>query len=707
MKRTRNSNRDTNTNHQNNTETLTQNHTNKWWKTSDSTSQDQSTPSSSSSSFYTWHEHKIPLDIYESSTTYYSNSNFITDFNILAKEYPDFSREYESLKHRQREHHTNALLLQKKGTMGHCVKKERIELMMSMKTTMDSMEHDERPATTPSSSSSGFATFVNHNFNASLTRSLLHCNHGGLKLPSLPSDKLCPPIPNRYNYVLWVRDLVFSSVQSDESTNEKRENIGLDIGVGASCIYPLLCAHTFNLERGWTFYGSDIDLESLNSSQINVNANLAFLNAKQIQIELLHVDSGIGPVQSAFNGIISSKNKKEEKKSVSSIAAGSSTSVERNKSIKLDFCMTNPPFFDSIETINERRSGDSRIRTNMTLNESYYEQGGEVGFIHQMIIDSIQIHQAQQQQTQPKKMICASCRWYTSYIGQKKSLLQILDLLFNKYHFNRGNIRVAQFVQGGSSSSKQHQQSQRRWGIAWTFEVPNIRSLAVKSTQDKCCSSFTVTNCGIMDTKDKYNKKNDDDDMDIDDENIDSDKNKVHIHKSIEEVYERIKEYCTYLQKQQHQQHRDGSNVESSSSSSTHHDSWKLFLYIKPKNKNNTSSATDNDVLVAEQATVTIVEDLSVQSTIPTSSLPVSVTELPKEGHFLVDITLTTTTGCNDSSPGAMSSLHSHSSAVNVDIESYCHTKRGSQIVQRINREIQGDMQRTNRKWRRKLKMIT
>jgi 23S rRNA A1618 N6-methylase RlmF len=103
-------------------------------------------------------------------------------------------------------------------------------------------------------------------FNKALTRCLLH-HHFNLKLPSLPEGRLVPPIPNRGNYVMWLRELISSSVcdlnkfsrnRIDDSTDinvegehqrdnqNQNENIstwqfqGIDIGTGVSAIYPLL-----------------------------------------------------------------------------------------------------------------------------------------------------------------------------------------------------------------------------------------------------------------------------------------------------------------------------------------------------------------------------------------------------------------------------------------------------------------------------------
>ena len=70
----------------------------------------------------------------------------------------------------------------------------------------------------------------------------------------LPDDRLCPPIPVRYNYIAWLQDLVDStSDKYEDSYDAKRPVVGIDIGVGASCIFPLLgCAS----RTSWRFGGT-------------------------------------------------------------------------------------------------------------------------------------------------------------------------------------------------------------------------------------------------------------------------------------------------------------------------------------------------------------------------------------------------------------------------------------------------------------------
>ena len=61
-------------------------------------------------------------------------------------------------------------------------------------------------------------------------------------------------VPNRLKYLLWVQSLLDSTSDSYmEKYDPEREVSGLDIGTGASCIYPLLgCSQRSN----WRFIGT-------------------------------------------------------------------------------------------------------------------------------------------------------------------------------------------------------------------------------------------------------------------------------------------------------------------------------------------------------------------------------------------------------------------------------------------------------------------
>jgi hypothetical protein len=77
---------------------------------------------------------------------------------------------------------------------------------------------------------------------------------------------------------------------------------------------------------------------------------------------------------------------------------------------------------------------------------------------------------------------------------------------------------------------------------------------------------------------------------------------------------------------------------------------------------------------------------------------------LPKEGHFLLDVTLTYV----PLSSASAINCHHHVNdnkvgIVQVQITSYRHTLYGMKIIQKIKSQLEGEVCRTNRKWRRKL----
>ncbi|RUS22262.1 hypothetical protein BC937DRAFT_89865 [Endogone sp. FLAS-F59071] len=102
--------------------------------------------------------------------------------------------------------------------------------------------------------------------NAEAVRELTYCllrRDFSIEL-SIPLDTLCPTIPNRLNYILWLEDLI----QNDPNITPIVR--GIDIGTGASCIYPLLGCTT---NKCWTFLATDIDDRSLACARANVTRN--------------------------------------------------------------------------------------------------------------------------------------------------------------------------------------------------------------------------------------------------------------------------------------------------------------------------------------------------------------------------------------------------------------------------------------------------
>ncbi|KAJ8977955.1 hypothetical protein NQ317_008147 [Molorchus minor] len=77
----------------------------------------------------------------------------------------------------------------------------------------------------------------------------------------MPMNKLIPTIPLRLNYILWIEDLLKAATS---------ENIvGIDIGTGASCIYPLLAAK----KNKWAMLATENDSNSFSDARNNVERN--------------------------------------------------------------------------------------------------------------------------------------------------------------------------------------------------------------------------------------------------------------------------------------------------------------------------------------------------------------------------------------------------------------------------------------------------
>ena len=111
-----------------------------------------------------------------------------------------------------------------------------------------------------------------------LNRALLS-HHYGIKYWEFSDDNLCPPIPGRAEYIHHIADLL-------AETNFGTVPIGnkitcLDIGLGASCIYPIIGV----TEYDWTFIGSDIDPKSIVSAENIINSNSAIKDKIECRLQ--------------------------------------------------------------------------------------------------------------------------------------------------------------------------------------------------------------------------------------------------------------------------------------------------------------------------------------------------------------------------------------------------------------------------------------
>lgn len=219
----------------------------------------------------------------------------------------------------------------------------------------------------------------------------------------LPEDRLCPPVANRHNYILWLKDLL-DTTSYDEPGGKA---VGLDIGTGASCIYPLLGC----VQRPWSFIATDIDEKSLEWARKNVKLNDL---ESRIQIISRNPDDALIPLDDI-------------------------------KLDSLDFTMTNPPFYESEEAM--VKSAEEKSRPPFTActgaKVEMVTQGGELGFIDRIFQESLVLRQR--------------VRWYTAMVGFLSSLTRMVDKL--REH-KIDNYAVTEFRQGNKT---------RRWAIGWSF----------------------------------------------------------------------------------------------------------------------------------------------------------------------------------------------------------------------------------------------
>ena len=208
----------------------------------------------------------------------------------------------------------------------------------------------------------------------------------GIENWDFPDENLMPPIPGRADYLHYIADLLTQNNFGKTPIGEKIT--GLDIGVGATCIYPIIGA----TEYGWNFIGTDVNVQSVESAQKIVESNDSLKG--KIEIKLQENSTHF------FDGII-----KEED--------------------KIDFTVCNPPFHSSTEEAEKssRRkvlnlSGKKHKRAPLNFagisNELIYE-GGEHTFIHNMITES--------------KNFGQNCFWFSTLVSKQSNMKGIYKLL--------------------------------------------------------------------------------------------------------------------------------------------------------------------------------------------------------------------------------------------------------------------------------------
>lgn len=232
----------------------------------------------------------------------------------------------------------------------------------------------------------------------------------GIETWDIPAGYQCPAVPLRADYIHHIASML--------ATNHDSIPLGknircLDIGVGASLVFPIIAAEAY----GWSFVGSEVDPVAIESGKKIIEAN-AFL---QEFIELRVQNN----VKNLFEGIVQADE-------------------------KFDLCICNPPYHmgAAVETApakadapKPKKNAQLSPLTGILSNELSYE-GGEEAFLQLMV------KQSQQFRT--------SVYWFSSLVLKQSHLKSAYKTL---QKIGVSDIKVIQMGQGNKSSRI----------LAWTF----------------------------------------------------------------------------------------------------------------------------------------------------------------------------------------------------------------------------------------------
>jgi 23S rRNA (adenine1618-N6)-methyltransferase len=230
----------------------------------------------------------------------------------------------------------------------------------------------------------------------------------------IPADFLCPPIPGRADYIHYLADLLATT--NNGIIPQGETIVGLDIGIGANCIYPILG----NAIYGWSFVGTDIDENAIQNCKKIIENNPKLVEAVSLQLQ---VNSRF-----IFKNIILPED-------------------------RFTFTICNPPFHSSSEEATKSSvrkvnnlSPDAPKTAKPVLNFGGHNaelwcEGGELGFIKQMIFESAKYPM--------------QCLWFTTLVSKQSNLNTIYKTLNNVAAIHK-TIEMAQ----GQKTSRI---------VAWTF----------------------------------------------------------------------------------------------------------------------------------------------------------------------------------------------------------------------------------------------
>jgi 23S rRNA (adenine1618-N6)-methyltransferase len=215
----------------------------------------------------------------------------------------------------------------------------------------------------------------------------------------IPNQNLVPPIPGRSDYIHYLSDLL--KVDNSDKTTV------LDIGTGASLVYPLIG----NAVHNWNFVATDIETKSIEIAQeiIDKNPHLASKITLRLQSDKKQILAGIITKDDYFDAV-----------------------------------MCNPPFFKSkkeaeAQTLRKLKGLDKRKSPKLINNFSgesneLWCNGGELSFVLNYIKESV--------------LFKTQVGWFTSLISNEDNL-KPLQIELKK---SAKEVKIIDMAQGNKKS---------------------------------------------------------------------------------------------------------------------------------------------------------------------------------------------------------------------------------------------------------------
>lgn len=197
--------------------------------------------------------------------------------------------------------------------------------------------------------------------------------------------------------------------------------MGIDVGVGSSCIYPLLAC---TARRNWKFVGTDIDEKNYYHADYNA----------------------------ANNGL------EERIRIVQTLPYEPFWNLEKLKIAKADFTMCNPPFYESKEEMMSTFEKDIAPQSICTGAEvEMITRGGETAYVLSMVEES--------------QSLGANIQWFTSQLGKAATVPIVARKLME---LGCSNWAVGKLNQ---------KERTKRWVIGWSWGdlKPSNVSLSFRS----------------------------------------------------------------------------------------------------------------------------------------------------------------------------------------------------------------------------------